>query len=282
MANYTLRSQSQPRLNGSSACPFERLPVQPVGTSDHYLDRCYCYLCTCGLHICPGDLKRKAAAATIRTIPSLYRTDFGPKESVPAQSFPIPLQVSMPSTGRMDLRTTAQMDFRPPGKLPIMVQFRESLRSSLKCVTRSSYQCDFPNWKPGEAVLFKATELPYRGDTLCFKTKSTYQDNFDSAGTMEPIERKKAHRDNGPITSLADFYGQTSHRAQFRRPKKTTIVEGNERNAGQRSESGWVNSPPIRCLTTTYRREFSPKGQPVRIPCKQEAKAAVRFYSPRT
>lgn len=280
MANF--RSRSQPRLNGSSVCPFERLPIQVVGTSDHYLDRCYCYLCTCGEHICPGDLKRKAAAQITRTIPSLYRTDFGPKERVPSQPFSMPMQASAPSTGRMDLRTTAQMDFRPPGKLPIMRQFRESLRNSLKCVTRSSYQCDFPNWKPSEAVLFKVTELPYRGDTLCFKTKSTYQDNYDSAGKAEPIERKKPHQHSGPITSLADFYGQTSHRAQFRRPKKVNMVEESERKQGQRSESDWVTAPPLRCLTTTYRREFSPKGQPVRIPCKQAAKAAARFYSPKT
>lgn len=267
-----LRSRSQPRLTGSNGCPLESLPIQPVGTSDHYLDRCYCYLCACGQHICPADLKRMAAAQAIKTIPSRYRTEFVPRESAPSHPFPMPAQLSLPSTGRMDLRTTAQMDFKPPGKLQIMGQFRESLRRTVKCVTRSSYQCDFPNWKPGEAVLFKATELPYRGDALCFKTKSTYQDNFDSASKAEPVERKKPQKSSDPITVLSDFYGQTSHKSQFRRPRKAGIVEKSGEKHGEMNEPGWLLSPPLRCLTTTYRREFSPKGQPIRIPCKQAAK----------
>lgn len=275
MAQRTLlsqRSRSQPRLSGNNGCPLERLPIQPVGTSDHYLDRCYCYLCTCGEHICPGDLRKLAAAPAVRTLPSLYQSEYRLKGSVPPHPFPLPVQTSMPMTGRMDLRTTSQMDFKPPGQATVPVHIQESLPRSLKCVTRSSYQCDFPNWKPSEAVLFKATKMPYRGDSVGFTTKSTYQDNFEANNKFEPVERKKPLKDSGPITALGEFYGQTSHKTQFRRPKFTTVSPENTRKTRGKYESEWLMSDPMRCLTTTYRREFSSKETPVRIPCKQAAK----------
>lgn len=272
-----VRSASQPRVDAKVACPVERLRLQPVGTSDHYLGRCFCYLCKCGLHICPGDLRKSAESPTTkRPLKSKYQEEYTKREHKPVRSLTLNSQSSLPAPKGMDLKTTKQMDFTNPGVAVVPKRPFRSVPKGVKLVTRSSYQRDFPDWKPGETVLFKCIELPYRGDIVSFKTKSTYQDEFIAEKPSENFNSMRSRKRSDPIAVLNDFYGSTSHKSEYQLPSKTyALDDGKALKQNARNQSEWFATPQVRSLTTTYRSEFSPKDHPLHVPFKHKAKSAV-------
>lgn len=63
-------------------CKLQDLP--PVGETSHKTGKCYCHLCTCGTHKCPGNLNysdhySKSALA------SMYKKDFTKKGNTKSQ-----------------------------------------------------------------------------------------------------------------------------------------------------------------------------------------------------
>lgn len=257
------RSRSQPRLKPVQ-CALDSLVLQPVGTSDHYLERCYCYLCTCGKHICPADLRKEAGSPRVKASESNYQHEFTGREAKPSRPFLVPA-VSALSMGKMDLRTTSHTDFQSPGPSEHLHYLHNLPMGSVKFVTRSSYQRDFPNWRPGEAVLFKTREPPYRGNIVGFKHKTTYQEDYEhSSKPAEHFHYSPPRQD--PITVLNDFYGQTSSRSQY----QPHVPEPPQRS----HPPAYLAAPQGLKLTTTYRQEFPVKEQSVRVPFKQAARNA--------
>ena len=41
-------------------CPLLNPKLPPVTDMEHNLQNCFCYMCTCSKHICPGDYRLKA------------------------------------------------------------------------------------------------------------------------------------------------------------------------------------------------------------------------------
>ena len=263
--SYDLRSRSQPRRQPSS-CPLDSLSLQPVGTSDHYLERCYCYLCTCGSHLCPAEIRKAAGSPHVKASQSNYRQEFTKKEMKPQQSFKVPI-LNSHSSGKMDLRTTSHTDFKPPGPSHVHMHTQDIPLGSLKFVTRSSYQRDFPNWKPGETVLFRSKDPPYRGNIVEFKHKSTYREDYELANRqVEHFHYAQPRQD--PITVLTDFYGETSNRLQYQAPSLDASPQRSFQPAYHLAPQGFK-------LTTTYRQEFPVKDQSPRVPFKQAARNAI-------
>ena len=45
--------------------------LPPIGEVEHLVERCYCFLCNCGKHICPGASRRKT-----EIVKSMYATNY--------------------------------------------------------------------------------------------------------------------------------------------------------------------------------------------------------------
>lgn len=267
LGSLEARSRSQPRLKPSQ-CALESLVLQPVGTSDHYLERCYCYLCTCGKHVCPADLRKAAGSPHVKFEESNYKHEFTGREAKPSLPFLVPA-LSALSVGKMDLRTTSRTDFQSPGPSEHSKHLRNLPMGSVKFVTRSSYQRDFPNWKPGETVLFRSQEPPYRGNIVGFKHKTTYQEDYEhSTKPAEHFHYSPPRQD--PITGLTDFYGQTSSRSHY----QPHVPEPPRRSP----KPAYCIAPKGLKLTTTYRQEFPVKEQSLRVPFKQAARNAFHDH----
>lgn len=251
-------------------CPLERLSLQPVGMSAHYLDRCYCYLCKCGAHRCPGELRGEQQGSH-RGWKSHYQEMYTGKEGTRVKGMKPEWECSLPRPTQMDLRTTKQMDFRPPNTRAIVLPKRQYEPNGIKLVSRTSYQRDFPNWEPGETICFKPKELPYRGNIVTFKSKSTYQDEFVAERPAEHFSLRKGQKRPDPIAVLSDFYGSSSSKLQYKAPGMD-IEPGNRPLRGnQRNHSDLAFSPPIRSLTTTYQAQFPIKEQTIQPPVKRMA-----------
>ena len=257
--------------DAKAQCPLERLSLQPVGMSAHYLDRCYCYLCKCGQHVCPGDLKKT------RTLPKGWKSHYqetyqSNKDYKPVIEMKPVIQYSLPRPTKMDLKTTKQIHFQDPKSPPIVLPRRKYTPNNIKLVSSSSYQRDFPNWKPGETVLFKPMELPYRGDLVTFKCKSTYQDEFIAERPKEHFALKNGRKRSDPIAVLNDFYGTSSSRTQYKPPSGGFEDYANQsRKMNQRNISEMTHTPAIRSLTTTYREQYDQKEQSPQPLLKRQA-----------
>lgn len=186
----------------------------------------------------------------------------------PAHQLQLPRPPAIAGIGKMDLKTTAQMDYQPPPALPVIRHIKSFPKGSVKLVTRSSYQRDFPDWKPTEAILFKSKDLPYRGNFVGFHSKTTYQDDYEPTGKApEQFQLAKSPKRSDPISVLSDFYGQTSHKSQFQKPPKANDLE----QSPQRDRKDFFSPVPVN-ITTTYRQEFRAKDQPRSVPFKRAAK----------
>ena len=62
-------------------CILNKDDIPPICDNEHLLGECYCHLCTCGKHICPGDnLKtQKYIQSALR---SNYQNDFTKKTRI--------------------------------------------------------------------------------------------------------------------------------------------------------------------------------------------------------
>ena len=60
-------------------CKMQEMP--PIGEMNHNLGNCYCHLCTCGKHICPGD-NLKTQKYTASALTSNYQKEFTKKNRI--------------------------------------------------------------------------------------------------------------------------------------------------------------------------------------------------------
>lgn len=265
--------------DAKARCPLERLNLQPVGMSAHYLDRCYCYLCKCGEHQCPGELRKGEHRGNRKGWKSHYKETYTGREVQRVKGMKPEWEGSLPRPTQMDLKTTQQMDFRPPNTRAIVLPKRQYEPNGIKLVSRTSYQRDFPDWKPCETVCFKPKELPYRGDLVTFKSKSTYQDEFVAERPAEHFSLRKGQKRPDPIAVLSDFYGTSSSKLQYKAPLESLQTEKPLARGNVRNYSDLAFSPPIRSLTTTYQAQFPIKEQTIQPPTKRQAHRSLSHNS---
>ena len=66
----------------SQDCKLLDLP--PVGETHHKTGNCYCHLCTCGTHKCPGDYNQSDHYLK-SALSSIYKKDFTKKPHTRSQ-----------------------------------------------------------------------------------------------------------------------------------------------------------------------------------------------------
>ena len=61
--------------------PCQILSLPPVSEVNHSIGACYCHLCTCGEHLCPGD-KLKTSKYLPSSLKSIYKQDYQKKKRI--------------------------------------------------------------------------------------------------------------------------------------------------------------------------------------------------------
>mmetsp|Transcript_27892 Transcript_27892/g.27573 ORF Transcript_27892/g.27573 Transcript_27892/m.27573 type:complete len:111 (-) Transcript_27892:331-663(-) len=109
---------------------------------EHMVDQCFCYLCNCRKHICPGDYRRmyKSASSQFSTV---YKIKF-PKHQLPNLKKNLKeayMQNSLP----IDLTTTNKNDFKPFPIEPRQRREQNLDHLKLKFTGKSFYKTEYPN-----------------------------------------------------------------------------------------------------------------------------------------
>lgn len=247
----------------SPTCPMDSADLPPVGEMEHFVARCYCFLCTCGKHTCPAAA-RKQTAFLRSMYDTNYKVAYYRKHGLP--SVPLRLEDYRNRSIPMDLMTIKQRDFLPFKVQPEPSFKPKSALQSVQFVCRSSYQANFPNWGPNEVIRVKPLSLPYRGDQVKIEPKSTYGHDFiqplRASDTFEQFvksSRMGSTTHTGPMAAGTEFYGQTTTMRNFKPFKKLQrpVIEGHHDNFVS------VESPHSH-FTSTYRADFFQKRMTLR------------------
>lgn len=244
-------------------CPLDNLDHPPVSEIEHLVSECYCHLCTCLLHKCPGDYPKHHKSPTWQ---SLYRKDFK-KHSYQATHHKPKCNEYSPSQHPFAGTTTHREDFRA-FDLPMISRPPKS--SSVKFHSgfpkMSRYQADFPNWGPHYTE--RVTKVPevYRGSEIKMNCQTVYRADF-TRSSLSPANRgtmKKPGKSSGVISYAQTWLAEkkVSQLGKTQPPPKRERGPSNE----YLPPVSWKNH-----FASTYREDF--KGQRVhRLPKKKYAK----------
>ena len=157
----------------STPCPVSSSDIDVIPESYHYLNRCICFMCTCGLHKCPS------ASKTLKTSK--------PSKSSYKRSYSKPLVSSHPyrvsstykeNTTKMDLKTTYMREFTSKDSHSKSTARWPTPQPGYKFEGKSQYSRDFPNWGPVSYVHNKRPVHPIHETKIEFKAKSSYSNDF--------------------------------------------------------------------------------------------------------
>lgn len=187
---HSPRSQ-RPNTKQMERCPLNNPDLPPVGEVEHLVERCYCFLCNCGKHVCPGASRRKT-----EFVKSMYSTNYHIEYYRKYGNPSKPLTLTSYTSNRlpMDLQTMKQRDFQPYKIEPAGEPLPRPPPHSVQFVSRSSYQANFPNWGPNEVIRVNRPWLPYRGDSVRLDPKTTYSESF---GKTSPTHSARAGHPSG-------------------------------------------------------------------------------------
>ena len=247
-------------------CPLNAEHFPPIGEIDHKVGRCYCYLCTCGIHICPMAYQRARLNQTFTA--TSYRSDYRKKEcSEPAQKYVLkPMYV--PNSQPIDLLTTSQRDFQPFTVSSPLRTKPSTAPNPLKFNFRSSYQAEFPNWGANSPPGERRPVLPYRGGEVKMDLKTTYSKEFTARKrTEDPVSHLGSTTGSTvfayPLSTKVEFYGETTARKAFRSPKRLYVSKQEKPTSEQHALS---ESPKKIHFQTKYQSDFQGLQQAFRPP----------------
>jgi hypothetical protein len=154
----------------NNACPLNDSNIDVIPESYHYSSRCLCFMCKCGLHICPSE---KRTLYTKDSFKSSYKRCY----SRPSMT-PVPQRVKTmyhKNNQKMDLETEYMKKY--PGFTIENVSIPQSTtpQPSLKFDGSSQYNRDFPNWGPVNYHHTKRPVYPIHETKLKFEGMSSYE-----------------------------------------------------------------------------------------------------------
>jgi hypothetical protein len=207
----------------SSPCPLDDSSLDVVPECYHYSNRCICFMCTCGRHLCPSAKKSFYSKDSFK---SSYKRCF----SRPSIS-PTPQRVQNyyhRNMQKMDLETEYQRRYSGFTIECTAVSRAVTPQPQFKFEGNSQYKRDFPNWGPVDYVRMNRPVQPVHETKLKFEGKSSYEcfyrpvkggeglkKNKSSVGKKErfvvPLQ-SSSQRDYKKISS--DYFPQYEHRKQ--------------------------------------------------------------------
>lgn len=182
-------------------CPLNDNEIDVIPEFYHHLNKCICFICTCGKHICPSQ-KRSFQSKDIYQ--SSYCQSFSRPSMTPTP--PRPQTLYRKNNQKMDLETEYQKKF--PGFTFKCVQIEEKTTPKLdiKLEGASQYKSDYPNWGPVDYYHTKRPQNPQHDTKLKFQGISSYEYFYKTNKIPENTQKsssriKKDNRVKIPIQS---------------------------------------------------------------------------------
>lgn len=174
-------------------CYLDSEDIPPIGELEHLNKKCFCYLCTCGEHLCPSVSSYKRPS--IRTT-SNYRERYKGRRSVPPEPFKHMNEFYV-ANHKMELVSSNQADFaRMPLDLVKTVEVREARNNSpFKFIASSTYKNNFV--QHGNVVdrpMTKANKEAW--SPIKFTAKSTYAECFSPIESTKVVIEKMQENKN--------------------------------------------------------------------------------------
>lgn len=247
--------------DNSSKCVLNDNDVPLIAETDHFTRRCFCHLCTCEQHQCPGANFR-SGISTSAAFTTIYNKDYKRKTAPNYKEARRSLNLYHSNSQPMDFKTTNRIDFKPYKIEKTEPVKRDVQQPNLRFASRSLYNSEFPNWGPAFVEYEKQHHLPYRGKDVKIDGRTNYATEFTGASEkMKDFGLAKTGSESmyatGPISVSNKFFGQTE--------SKATYGSGTE-GFSTYSYAIKHNYMPSKCssshFTTTYTSEFTPKTPP--------------------
>lgn len=252
-------------MKNNGVCPVSSADVDVVPESYHQINRCICFLCTCGEHKCPSmsksvynknvfssSYKRSYSRPTVRSV--TYRVTSKYKES----------------SSKMDMKTTYMNEFT---NKPLETQASKRAKTpqpSFEFNGNTQYSRDFPNWGPVFVVHNKRPVHPVHDTKIKFRARSSYEADFKDLGNVNEVLSKRKSEDKikglfcGPIES-------TSH-CQFRKADEIYLGRYCKRVAEPYVPTAY--NPHQFC--TTFKAAFVAENIPLRDPVRMRREALIK------
>lgn len=236
-------------------CQLNLMP--PVCDNEHMTGYCYCHLCTCKHHKCPGDYKRKLYSSSSQFISNYHRNYHRKYSSVTIHK---PMPEFKPASFALNSQTTAQEDFDKQEilKSEAFVPNKSSC-TPLKFVAKTSYSSNFGKWNESFLEKQYVMEFPCPLRDSKFSAKSCYRDNYsdknlsvyEESNQLAKKAKERSHGIKGIISSFSGFLGKSSQKTDYQRVNV-------EKPKLARGPGPILEIPDYRAhFTSTYKESFS-------------------------
>jgi hypothetical protein len=243
------------KMSIPKSCELNSLP--PVCDNEHMTGYCYCHLCTCGVHKCPGDYKRRLFSASSQFISNYHRNYHRKNSSVTIHK---PMPEFRPVSFALNSQSTSQKDFEKQEYLksesfcPL-----KSSQTRLKFIGKTSYERNFNKWNESFLEKQYVMEFPTPLRDAKFSTESCYRGNFNDKNLSvyeenNEIARKTKQRSQGIrgiISSFNGFLGNSSQKSDFKQVKSQPLKLA-------KGPEPILETPDYRAhFTSTYKEAYS-------------------------
>ena len=165
-------------------CPVSSNEIDLIPECYHYSNRCLCFTCTCGNHICPSLKKTFYAKGS-------FSSNYNRSYSKPLVS-KVPQRIQSeyhPNNAKMDFKTEYQNQF-PGCFAPANQEIRsQTPQPNLKFEGKSQYYRDFPNWGPIEYHHNKRPVQPTHETKLKFEGTSSYKYYYSAKSPQKNMQK---------------------------------------------------------------------------------------------
>lgn len=273
---HTENDCSIPKTHGSVCFSIDcilnddSLPI--VGEVEHKVGYCYCHHCTCGEHVCPGQMKPALSSPSYKTV---YSSEF-PSHKVQRsrgslQAYSNQFAHFKSSTFSSSSETTYKNEFKQFKIEASRGKNKEKQqKTQLKMLSNSSYARDFARWN-SETHIVKPPVLPYRGNMVQFSGQTTYSSSFKEVGKLgstHQLRSTQSVRQKLPFSFVEGYPISTTSKSSY----QNTFAESMKYNRGVcRSR---VNSVTEACAIrspgrTIYQSEFVNQQVPTKLSRKK-------------
>ena len=226
------KSASFIKKKTSIACELNRNDIPPLCDYEHTTGDCYCYLCTCGQHQCPGEYKRKIIT-TRSHFSTSYNHDF--KKLHQKVEIGTPMPEFRPAHFPLDSETTTKKDY--PRHRIVSTKASTPQKSdytSLKFVGKTNYTSTFNVWNEKVQEKTYNMEIPVQLPKSKFISNSCYRENFkiysaepfNESSSFAQKNREKARGCTGILSASSDFLGKSSQKSDYQKEQCTKFTMG--------------------------------------------------------
>lgn len=189
-------------MKASSECPVSSSEIDMVPECYHQLNRCICFLCTCGSHKCSSQSK---SIYNKNIFYSSYKHSYS-KPSVSSVPYRVTSKYKASDT-KMDFKTSYMSEFTAKDSEIKDIQRSNTPQPSFKFKGSTQYSQDYPDWGPSLVVHNKRPIHPVHETKIKFRAQSSYNAQFKGETQKTEIQIRPKSRDrikglfNGPIES---------------------------------------------------------------------------------